>query len=144
MAPPTTVRFFTFFFAAVIVTAAFLRRCSADIGTASHYSAPYLPTACYGGDRTQFPTSNLFAAAGEGVWDNGASCGRQYLVRCISAVAPRTCKPGATVRVRIVDRAQSSVTRPSRGGTTLVLSTSAFAAIANGSPGAINIDFQQV
>ncbi|CAN1287588.1 Putative EG45-like domain containing protein 1, partial [Linum perenne] len=100
-------------------------------------------TACYGGDRAQFPTSNLFAAAGEGVWDNGASCGRQYMVRCISAVAPRTCIPGATVRVRIVDRAQTSVTRPSRDGTTLVLSTSAFAAIANGSPGAINIDFQQ-
>ncbi|CAN1287586.1 Putative EG45-like domain containing protein 1, partial [Linum perenne] len=93
-------------------------------------------TACYGGDRAQFPTSNLFAAAGEGVWDNGASCGRQYMVRCISAVAPRTCIPGATVRV-------TSVTRPSRDGTTLVLSTSAFAAIANGSPGAINIDFQQ-
>ncbi|CAL1375112.1 unnamed protein product [Linum trigynum] len=128
----------------LLSAAALFRLSSADIGTASHYRAPYLPTACYGNEAAQFPSSNLFAAAGEGVWDNGASCGRQYVVRCISAVAPRTCIPGQTIRVRVVDRALSSVTRPSRGGTTLVLSTSAFAAIANGSPGAINIEYQQV
>ncbi|KAA8525366.1 hypothetical protein F0562_007216 [Nyssa sinensis] len=59
-----------------------------DVGTASHYSPPYLPTACFGNDPSQFPSSNLFATASEGIWDNGAACGRQYLVRCISAVVP--------------------------------------------------------
>merc|ERR1712137_347320 len=96
-----------------------------DVGTAAHYKPPYLPTACYGSNPAQFPSSNLFASAGEGIWDNGAACGRQYLVRCISAAAQGTCIPGQTIQIKIVDRAQTSVSRPSRGGPTLVLSTTA-------------------
>ncbi|EOY31422.1 hypothetical protein QUC31_019788 [Theobroma cacao] len=115
-----------------------------DVGAAAHYSPPYIPTACFGNDASQFPSSNLFAAAGEGIWDNGASCGRQYLVRCISAATPRTCKPGQTIQVRIVDRAETSVSRPSSNGATIVLSTTAFGAIANPSAASVNIEFQQV
>ncbi|MBA0777419.1 hypothetical protein Gotri_005439, partial [Gossypium trilobum] len=62
----------------------------------------YVTTACFGEDQTQFPSSNLFAAAGDGIWDNGASCGRQYLVRCISASQPGTCVPDQTIQVKIV------------------------------------------
>ncbi|KAK4600835.1 hypothetical protein RGQ29_010443 [Quercus rubra] len=116
----------------------------ADVGTAAHYRTPYLPTACYGNDATQFPSSNLFASAGEGIWDNGAACGRQYLVRCISAAHPRTCIPGQTIQIRIVDRALSSVSRPSRHGATIVLSKTAFRMIARPSTSYINIEFQQV
>ncbi|KAG6770700.1 hypothetical protein POTOM_026389 [Populus tomentosa] len=68
----------------------------------------------------------MFAAAGEGIWDNGAACGRQYLVRCISAAVPRTCLPDQMVQVRIVDRAQTSRSGPSSDGTTIVLATPAF------------------
>ena len=142
----------------------------ADVGTAAHYRTPYLrkwhwtkvtplhycysklwalffirytATACYGNDATQFPSSNLFASAGEGIWDNGAACGRQYLVRCISAAHPRTCIPGQTIQIRIVDRALSSVSRPSRHGATIVLSKTAFRMIARPSTSYINIEFQQ-
>ncbi|CAL5431522.1 unnamed protein product [Camellia sinensis] len=115
----------------------------ADVGTTASYAPPYIPTSCSGNDGSQFPSSNLFAAAGEGIWDNGAACGRQYLVRCISAAAPNSCNPSQTIQVKIVDRAQTSASRPSRGGTTMVLSTTAFGAIANGSPPSINIEFQQ-
>nr|GEY93211.1 RNA-directed DNA polymerase, eukaryota, reverse transcriptase zinc-binding domain protein [Tanacetum cinerariifolium] len=31
--------------------------------------------ACYGYDSSQFPSKNLFAAAGDRIWDNGAACG---------------------------------------------------------------------
>ncbi|KAF7848492.1 hypothetical protein BT93_L1897 [Corymbia citriodora subsp. variegata] len=88
----------------------------ADVGTAAHYSPPYTPTTCFGNDPSQFPSSNLFAAAGEGIWDNGASCGRQYLVRCISASVSGTCIPSQTIQVRIVDRALSSSSSPSSNG----------------------------
>ncbi|KAI7993244.1 EG45-like domain containing protein [Camellia lanceoleosa] len=115
----------------------------ADVGTTASYAPPYIPTACSGNDGSQFPSSNLFAAAGEGIWDNGAACGRQYLVRCISAAAPKSYNPSQTIQVKIVDRAQTSASRPSRGGATMVLSTTAFGAIANGSPPSINIEFQQ-
>ncbi|GMY29352.1 eg45-like domain containing protein [Fagus crenata] len=115
----------------------------ADVGTAAHYRPPYLPTGCYGNDAAQFPSSNLFGAAGEGIWDNGAACGRQYLVRCISASVPRTCNPGQTIQIRIVDRALTSVSRPSRNGATMVLSTTAFGIIANPSASSVNIEFQQ-
>ncbi|XP_059461767.1 EG45-like domain containing protein [Corylus avellana] len=116
----------------------------ADVGTASHYRPPYLPTACYGSDAAQFPSSNLFGAAGEGIWDNGAACGRQYMVRCISAAVPGTCIVGQTIQIRIVDRALDSVSRPSRDGTSMVLSTTAFGTIANPSAASINIEFQLV
>ncbi|XP_022729836.1 EG45-like domain containing protein [Durio zibethinus] len=116
----------------------------ADVGSAAHYSPPYIPTACFGNDESQFPTSNLFAAAGDGIWDNGASCGRQYLVRCISAANPRTCNPSQTIQVKIVDRADTSVSRPSSNGATMVLSTTAFGAIANPSAASVNIEYQQV
>ena len=107
------------------------------------FSSYYTATACYGNDVSQFPSSNLFASAGEGIWDNGAACGRQYLVRCISAAQPRTCKPGQTIQIKIVDRALTSVSRPSRNGATMVLSTTAFGMIANPSASFINIEFQQ-
>ncbi|RVW53933.1 hypothetical protein CK203_072931 [Vitis vinifera] len=100
-------------------------------------------TACYGNDVSEFPSSNFFASAGEGIWDNGAACGRQYLVRCISAVVPMTCIAGQTIQIKIVDRAVTSVSRPSRNGATMVLSTTAFGAVANASASSINIEFQQ-
>nr|GLL46776.1 EG45-like domain containing protein [Ipomoea trifida] len=100
-------------------------------------------TACFGTDRSQFPSSNYFAAAGEGIWDNGASCGRQYLVSCISSVLPKACKKDQTIQIRIVDRAQTSVSRPTKPGTTMVLSNAAFAAIADPSATSLNIEFQQ-
>lgn len=99
-------------------------------------------SACYGNDASQFPSSNLFAAAGEGIWDNGAACGRQYLVKCISAAIPRTCIPGQTIEVRIIDRAQTSVSRPTRAGSTMVLSDTAFSTIAH-QIASINIEFQK-
>lgn len=100
-------------------------------------------TACYGNSSSQFPSSNLFAAAGEGIWDNGAACGRQYLVRCISAAVPRTCLPDQMVQVRIVDRAQTSRSGPSSDGVTIVLATPAFGTIADPSAPSINVEFQQ-
>ncbi|KAF7848493.1 hypothetical protein BT93_L1897 [Corymbia citriodora subsp. variegata] len=116
----------------------------ADVGTAAHYSPPYTPTTCFGNDPSQFPSSNLFAAAGEGIWDNGASCGRQYLVRCISASVSGTCIPSQTIQVRIVDRALSSSSSPSSNGATIVLSTTAFGTIAKSSATAVNVEYQQV
>ncbi|CAN0927587.1 hypothetical protein LINGRAHAP2_LOCUS35988 [Linum grandiflorum] len=73
----------------------------------------------------------MFAAAGEGIWDNRAGCGRQYKVRCISAVATGSCKPSQTIQVRIVDHASSLISVPSAGGTTIVLSQTAFGTVTN-------------
>ncbi|XP_043725393.1 EG45-like domain containing protein [Telopea speciosissima] len=115
-----------------------------DVGTASQYDPPYIPTTCYGDDTSQFPENNLFGAAGEGIWDNGASCGRQYLVSCLSAVKKGTCVEGETIQIKIVDRAIDAVSQPSSSGTTIVLSATAFATIANSNASKINIEFQQV
>ncbi|EXB94142.1 hypothetical protein L484_004667 [Morus notabilis] len=127
----------------LLLSAEFLSLSKGNVGNAAHYTTPYLPTACYGSDVSQFPSSNMFGSAGEGVWDNGASCGRQYLVRCISAAVPKTCIPGKIIQIRIVDRALTSVSRPSNPGATIVLSTAAFAAIANPSAASVNIEFQE-
>ncbi|CBI20964.3 unnamed protein product, partial [Vitis vinifera] len=105
-------------------------------GTAGQYAPPYLPTACYGNDVSKFPSSNLFASAGDGIWDNGAACGRQYFVMCLSAQTPGTCKAGQIIKVKIVDKA-------SRNGVILVLSTIAFGAIANPSAASVNVEFTE-
>ncbi|KAJ4843478.1 hypothetical protein Tsubulata_035350 [Turnera subulata] len=116
-----------------------------DIGTAAQYSPPYLPTACYREDTSQFPSDNLFAAAGEGIWDNKAACGRQYSVRCISSSVAGACNPDQIIQVKIVDYAPSLPSPPSASGTTIVLSEIAFGSIADPStaPASINIEFQQ-
>ncbi|KAJ6698842.1 EG45-LIKE DOMAIN CONTAINING PROTEIN [Salix purpurea] len=133
-----------------------------DVGTAARYSPPYLhriaskmfllycfgvATACYNDSASQFPSNNLFAAAGDGIWDNGAACGRQYLVRCISAAVADSCIADQVIQVKIVDYALALIrSPPSARGTTIVLSETAFAAIANTSaaPTSINLEFQQV
>ncbi|KAM7259203.1 hypothetical protein ACFE04_014944 [Oxalis oulophora] len=120
-----------------------LRNSFADVGTVTSYSPPYLPTECYGIDASQFPTSNLFGAAGGGIWDNGAACGRQYLVRCISASVEDTCVEGETIQIRIVDFAETSTSRPLVDGTTIVLSDTAFQTIANQNyDSSINVEYQ--
>ncbi|KAJ0038954.1 hypothetical protein Pint_22000 [Pistacia integerrima] len=91
-------------------------------------------------DQTQFPSSNLFGV------DNGASCGRQYSVSCISTTEPNTCLPGLTIQVKTLNMPFNLLLH------LLVLAPplfhrrqTAFAAITNSSSTAtyMNIEFQQ-
>ncbi|KAI4379768.1 hypothetical protein MLD38_006022 [Melastoma candidum] len=132
------------FFLLFLVLLMKLQVSHADVGTAAQYSPPYTPTACYGYDPSQFPSSFLFAAAGEGIWDNGAACGRQYLVRCISGAYPGICDPTQMVQVRIVDLALTAKSRPSASGATIVLSNTAFKSTANPNAASVNIEYIQV
>ncbi|KAK8546508.1 hypothetical protein V6N12_027288 [Hibiscus sabdariffa] len=108
--------------------------------TALHIS---VTTACFDDDQTEFPSSNLFAVAGDGIWDNGASCGRQYLVRCISTSERGTCVPDQTIQVKIVDYAPTTLSPSSAESTTIVLSETTFGGITNTAADSINIEFQQ-
>jgi hypothetical protein len=91
----------------------------------------YIATACYGSDLSPFPSSNLFATAGDGIWDNGAACGRQYLVRCISATRQGACIKDQTIQIKIIDYVGSAPSLPTANGTTMVLSKTAYETIAN-------------
>ena len=117
-----------------------------EVGTAALYSPPYSPTACYGSDASQFPSRNLFAAAGDGIWDNGAACGRLYLVRCITtASTPYACNQNQTIQIKIVGYIGQAPFAHSTYNATMVLSNTAFGTIANSSTGSsyINIEFEQ-
>ncbi|XP_021891439.1 EG45-like domain containing protein [Carica papaya] len=109
---------------------------SGDVGTASAYDPPYLPTRCKGYDQDQFPPGGYFVAASDGVWDNGAACGRRYRIRCISGPR-RPCKNGFIV-VQVVD-----FCRQSPCPATLLLSAEAFGAISRNIDARINIEFAQ-
>lgn len=85
----------------------------------------------------------MFAAAGEGIWENGAACGRQYRVRCFSSAVPNACVPDQIIRLTIVDRAVSTVSKPSKSGTTMVLSTTAFKAITQKPVDFVTIEFTE-
>ncbi|KAM3743793.1 hypothetical protein ACB098_06G002000 [Castanea mollissima] len=117
-----------------------------DVGTAAQYSSPYLPTACYGSDASHFPSGNFFAAAGDGIWDNGAACGRQYFVRCITSDStPDACNQNQTILITIVDYMGQPPFAHSAYNTTMVLSNTAFGTIANSSTASsyINIEFER-
>ncbi|KAL6985282.1 hypothetical protein U1Q18_018660 [Sarracenia purpurea var. burkii] len=96
----------------------------------------FAATKCNGNRQGQFPPGNLFGAVSEGLWDNGAACGRRYRLRCLSG-NNRPCRAG-TVEVKVVDFCSR---RPCPS--TIVLSNDAFATLST-SPGAkINIEYIQ-
>ncbi|KAL4341741.1 hypothetical protein GQ457_08G008600 [Hibiscus cannabinus] len=76
-----------------------LGRCLGRFGTAASYDPPYMHGG--GSNEDQFPPERFFAAVSDGLWDNGASCGRKYRVRCISGPM-RPCKVKSIV-VQVVD-----------------------------------------
>ncbi|XP_056166925.1 EG45-like domain containing protein [Syzygium oleosum] len=108
-----------------------------DVGTASSYDPPYTPTRCNGYRADQFPPGNLFVAVSEGLWDNGAACGRRYRLRCLSG-SNRPCKDG-TVDVTVVDYCPRSPC-PS----TILLSTNAFSTISKSASAKINAEYIQI
>ncbi|CAK7353640.1 unnamed protein product [Dovyalis caffra] len=107
-----------------------------DIGTAASYAPPYLPTKCHGNRQDQFPPGNLFVSVSEGLWDNGAACGRRYRLRCLSG-DNRPCKDG-TIDVRVVD-----LCRKSPCPSTILLSTDAFSAVSRSRSARINVEYIQ-
>ncbi|KAK3043707.1 hypothetical protein RJ639_001903 [Escallonia herrerae] len=107
-----------------------------DIGTATSYDPPYTPTKCNGNRQDQFPPGNLFVSVSEGLWDNGAACGRRYRLKCLSGTK-RPCK-GGTVDVRVVDFCSE---RPCPS--TIVMSNSAFSAISHSPNAKINVEYIQ-
>ncbi|GJT26950.1 EG45-like domain containing protein, partial [Tanacetum coccineum] len=100
-------------------------------------------TVCYGNDTSKFPSDSLFAAAGDGIWDNGAACGRKYLVKCISGTEPGACVSDEVIQVTIVDYANTSGPSNYHGSSTMVLSATAFGLIANSTADTISIEFKQ-
>ncbi|XP_048332463.2 EG45-like domain containing protein [Ziziphus jujuba] len=108
-----------------------------DVGTARSYSPPYLPTKCKGNDPQQFPEGGYFVAVSDGLWDNGAACGRRYQLRCISR-PNRPCRVGSIV-AEVVD-----LCRRDPCPSTLVLSTKAFDAISRFPKVKINLEYAQI
>ncbi|KAI3512343.1 hypothetical protein L1887_19658 [Cichorium endivia] len=110
-------------------------KCSlGEIGTASSYEPPYTPTRCNGNQADQFPLGNLFVSVSEGLWDNGAACGRRYRLKCLSG-NNKPCK-GGTIDVKVVDFCSK---RPCPS--TIVLSSDAFSAISKSQRGKINVEY---
>ncbi|KAK8507960.1 hypothetical protein V6N12_025073 [Hibiscus sabdariffa] len=104
--------------------------------TATFYTVPYVPSACYGYE----DDGVMIAAASDAIWDGGAVCGRQYKVKCKGATneSPHPCRGQDYVVVKIVDYC------PSGCQGTIDLSQEAFAAIADPDAGKIKIYFHQV
>lgn len=112
-----------------------------------------LATVCNGDDPSQLPANSMFAAAGDEIWDNGAACGRAYVVRCVSLSRsiPGNCTDDGPIRVKIIDWARSSKSaaaaaaaskQAGEGGAALVLSETAFKSIAKPFADSIDIEYQ--
>ncbi|CAM8880373.1 unnamed protein product [Rhodiola kirilowii] len=122
-----------------ILAASFLRmRVYGDIATATAYSPPYIPTKCYGYRHNQFPPGNRFVAVSEGLWDNGAACGRKYRLRCLSG-PKKACKQ-RTIDVTVVDLCPETEC-PSAA---LALSNKAFVSISRYHRGRIIVEYMEI
>ncbi|KAL0921183.1 hypothetical protein M5K25_008231 [Dendrobium thyrsiflorum] len=128
----------------LVVVSFLLPLSTANVGTASSYSPPYIPTKCFGNDGSQFPPDGTLAAAGVENWMNGEACGRRYVVRCLSSEMPGACINGATVEVTIVDQAAGLGSRQSLAGTTIALSQAAYSPIASLDAPFIHIEFAAI
>nr|GEU67214.1 hypothetical protein [Tanacetum cinerariifolium] len=95
---------------------------SSKIGSSEQYGPPFLP--------------------GDVIWDNGAACGRIYLLKCISGIEPGVCVSDEVIQVTIVDYSITSVSRPPNEGSTMVLSAIAFGLIANSTADSTSIEFK--
>ncbi|XP_020089238.1 EG45-like domain containing protein [Ananas comosus] len=111
---------------------------SADVATATSYGPPYTPTKCNGNREDQFPPNNMFAAVCDGLWNNGAACGRKYMVRCLSG-SNRPCKEGVSIVVEVVDKCSQNPCPAN-----LLLSGDAFDAISQSTSGKINVEYIQI
>ncbi|KAL3622119.1 hypothetical protein CASFOL_033530 [Castilleja foliolosa] len=110
-----------------------------DVGTGKAYDPPYTPTKCYGNDPNQFPSGNLFVAVSEGLWDNGAACGRRYRIKCTSSkTKKKKCKDG-TIDVTVVDYCK---TKPCPA--TIMFSNHAFYSISKVQSIKINVEYVQI
>ncbi|XP_006660734.1 EG45-like domain containing protein [Oryza brachyantha] len=121
---------------AAVVGMAMVSLAAGISGTATFYTPPYIPSACYGNQEQ----GTMIAAASDVFWNGGAACGRRYAVTCTGATnqgVPQPCT-GRSVTVKIVDYC------PSGCQGTIDLSQEAFAIIANPDAGKIKIDYRQV
>ncbi|GFQ02856.1 eg45-like domain containing protein 2 [Phtheirospermum japonicum] len=75
-------------------------------------------------------------AVSEGLWDNGAACGRYYKLRCLSGFK-KPCKD-STIKVKVLDFCNKT-SCPS----TMVLSIYAFKALSRNPKIKINIEYSQ-
>uniref|UniRef100_A0A2N9GZN5 Expansin-like EG45 domain-containing protein n=1 Tax=Fagus sylvatica TaxID=28930 RepID=A0A2N9GZN5_FAGSY len=107
-----------------------------DVGSATSYGPPYLPTQCHGNDQGQFPSDGFFAAVSDGLWDNGAACDRRYQLRCISG-PNRPCKGGVII-VKVVDHCRGNPCPAA-----MAMSTKAFNDISKFPNVKINIEYAQ-
>ncbi|KAL2454495.1 EG45-like domain containing protein 2 [Abeliophyllum distichum] len=108
----------------------------AESGTATFYTPPYVPSACYGNQNK----GTVIAAANPSLYNNGAACGRRYRVKCTGGTnngVPHPCT-GREVTVTIVDLC------PGCGNNQLDLSQQVFSTIANPDAGRIRIDYTRV
>ncbi|XP_078177192.1 EG45-like domain containing protein [Carex rostrata] len=108
-----------------------------DLATAASYGPPYIPTQCNGNSQDQFPPNNMFAAVSTALWDDGAACGRNYIVRCLSGTGNRPCKQGNIV-VQVVDKCPQDPCRA-----TLLLSKDAFNALSRSPTAKLNVEYAQ-
>jgi len=110
---------------------------AATTGKASFYTAPFLPSACFGNDPNQIPADMIFAAGGDSssanIWNNAQNCGKRFNVQCRG----NGCNGHGPISVKIIDRCPNGCV----GGRAFDLSNTAFSTIANLDVGVITVEY---
>nr|QDH43458.1 plant natriuretic peptide-like 3 [Venturia pyrina] len=125
--------------AALITISSFahLGLCDGPTAVAAVYPPPYLPNKCYGSRQVDIPGTQMFAAVGLALWDNGAACGRWYELRCLSAQGAGSKCIGPHIKVKIIEGKVGS------RSPTFSLSQTAGRAFYTGT-GLVNIEYMEV
>ncbi|CAM8933595.1 unnamed protein product [Rhodiola kirilowii] len=122
---------------ALLLACSLVSLAAASEGTATFYTRPYVPSACYGFEDHGI----MIAAASETFWDDGGACGDLYDVKCLGGTnegVPDPCIGNDAIRVMIVD-----LCPPGSCHGTIDLSSQVFAAIADPDAGVIRVSYQR-
>lgn len=118
---------------------------AADVGSLSFYKRPYYPTECNTPVETMERLNYRYVQVSEGLWDNGAVCGKTLLIRCLSGSASRNPCTRNTIEAVIVGRCPNGVCAVGNTNVLMRITAERYSSLVNSREAAwVNIEFARL
>lgn len=118
---------------------------AAEVGTLSFYNRPYYPTECNIPIDTMERLTYRYVQVSEGLWDNGAVCGKTLQLRCLSGPGSRNPCTRNLIEAVIVGRCPNGVCAVGNTNVTMRITAERYLNLVNSREAAwVNIEFARL